>query len=78
MCGDIIIQIADFPDDQIIEDMGLETPFDLLGLLKVAASANVSACRRAKAPIASRSTAVRSSTIGPNMKKRWAISSPMF
>ncbi len=34
LCGDIIIQIADFPDDQIIEDMGLETPFDLLGLFE--------------------------------------------
>lgn len=34
LCGDIIIQIADFPEDQIIEDMGLETPFDLLGLFE--------------------------------------------
>ncbi|EFM59751.1 acetylglutamate kinase [Brucella sp. BO2] len=34
MCGDIIIQIGDFPEDQIIEDMGLETPFDLLGLFE--------------------------------------------
>lgn len=34
MCGDIIIQIADFPDDQIIDDMGLETPFDLMGLFE--------------------------------------------
>ncbi len=76
LCGDIIIQIADFPDDQIIEDMGLETPFDLLGLLKDAASANVSACRPAKARTASRFIVARSSTTGPNMKKCWAISSP--
>lgn len=34
LCGDIIIQIGDFPEDQIIEDMGLETPFDLLGLFE--------------------------------------------
>lgn len=33
-CGDIIIQIADFPEDQIIEDMGLETPFDIMGLFE--------------------------------------------
>ncbi|MCL7999690.1 metallopeptidase family protein [Brucella sp. 21LCYQ03] len=32
--GDIIIQIADFPEEQIVEDMGLETPFDLLGLFE--------------------------------------------
>lgn len=34
LCGDITIQISEFPDDQIIEDMGLESPFDLLGLFE--------------------------------------------
>ncbi|MFC4626249.1 metallopeptidase family protein [Daeguia caeni] len=34
LCGDLIIQIADFPDDQIVEDMGLDTPFDLMGLFE--------------------------------------------
>lgn len=34
LCGDIIIQIADFPEEQIIEDMGLESPFDILGLFE--------------------------------------------
>ncbi|WP_420960609.1 metallopeptidase family protein [Brucella sp. IR073] len=34
LCGDIIIQVSDFPDDQIVDDMGLETPFDLLGLFE--------------------------------------------
>ncbi|WP_343315666.1 metallopeptidase family protein [Brucella sp. BE17] len=34
LCGDIIIQISDFPDEQIVEDMGLDTPFDLLGLFE--------------------------------------------
>ncbi|MBB5700996.1 putative Zn-dependent protease with MMP-like domain [Ochrobactrum daejeonense] len=34
LCGDLIIQIADFPDEQVIEDMGLDTPFDLLGLFE--------------------------------------------
>ncbi|MBK3745770.1 metallopeptidase family protein [Paraburkholderia aspalathi] len=34
MCGEIIIQVADFPDDAIVEDLGLETPFDLLGLFE--------------------------------------------
>lgn len=34
LCGDIIIQISDFPEEQIVEDMGLDTPFDLLGLFE--------------------------------------------
>ncbi|MGH6859463.1 MAG: metallopeptidase family protein [Phyllobacterium sp.] len=34
LCGDITMQVAEFPDDQIIEDMGLESPFDLLGLFE--------------------------------------------
>ncbi|MFD2651254.1 metallopeptidase family protein [Brucella rhizosphaerae] len=34
LCGDIIIQISDFPEEQIVEDLGLETPFDLLGLFE--------------------------------------------
>jgi predicted Zn-dependent protease with MMP-like domain len=32
--GNVTIIIADFPDDEIFEDMGLETPFDLLGLFE--------------------------------------------
>ena len=32
MCGDVIIHIEDFPDDEVIEAMELETPFDILGL----------------------------------------------
>ena len=34
LCGDFTIQVSEFPDDQIIEDMGLESPFDLLGLFE--------------------------------------------
>src|SRR5690242_20599530 len=34
LCGDIIMQVAEFPDEQIIEDMGLESPFDLMGLFE--------------------------------------------
>jgi predicted Zn-dependent protease with MMP-like domain len=30
--ANVVIQIADFPDDEIMRDMDLETPFDLLGL----------------------------------------------
>ncbi|WP_176082876.1 metallopeptidase family protein [Martelella sp. HB161492] len=34
LTGDIIIEIADFPSDDVFEDMALETPFDLLGLFE--------------------------------------------
>ncbi len=32
MCGDVIIRIEDFPDEEVVEAMELETPFDILGL----------------------------------------------
>ncbi|MGF0539856.1 metallopeptidase family protein [Agrobacterium sp. ES01] len=31
---DLTIEIADFPTDDVFEDMALETPFDLLGLFE--------------------------------------------
>jgi predicted Zn-dependent protease with MMP-like domain len=34
LAGNLIIDIADFPDDEVFEDMALETPFDLLGLFE--------------------------------------------
>lgn len=34
LCGEITMQISEFPDDQIVEDMGLESPFDLMGLFE--------------------------------------------
>ena len=34
MCGDLIIQIDDFPEDEILEELDCETPFDLLGLFQ--------------------------------------------
>jgi predicted Zn-dependent protease with MMP-like domain len=30
----LVIQVEEFPDDETIEDMELETPFDLLGLYR--------------------------------------------
>ena len=30
----LTIEIEDFPDDDVFEDMALETPFDLLGLFE--------------------------------------------
>ncbi len=29
---DVVIRVQDFPDDQTLADMGIEEPFDLLGL----------------------------------------------
>ena len=34
LSGDILFAIADFPDDNMLEDLGLESPFDLLGLFE--------------------------------------------
>lgn len=34
LTGEIIIQIAEFPDDNISEELALESPFDLLGLFE--------------------------------------------
>jgi predicted Zn-dependent protease with MMP-like domain len=32
LCGDIEIRVADFPDDDVVEEMELESEFDILGL----------------------------------------------
>ncbi len=34
LTGDIVILIAEFPTDEIMDDLALETPFDLLGLFE--------------------------------------------
>ena len=32
MCGDLVIRVEDFPTDEVLNTMGLESPFDLMGL----------------------------------------------
>ena len=32
LCEDLVIRVDDFPDDEVLDDMGLESEFDLLGL----------------------------------------------
>ena len=32
LCGNMVVQVADFPTDEVLEEMEAETPFDLLGL----------------------------------------------
>lgn len=34
LTGEIVIQIADFPTEEIMDGLALETPFDLLGLFE--------------------------------------------
>jgi len=34
LTGEIIILVAEFPADEIMDDLALETPFDLLGLFE--------------------------------------------
>jgi predicted Zn-dependent protease with MMP-like domain len=34
LAGDIQIRVADFPDDDVIDDMKLDTEFDILGLFQ--------------------------------------------
>lgn len=32
LCRHVVIQVTDFPDDDVLKEMGAESPFDLLGL----------------------------------------------
>ena len=34
LAGEIIIRVADFPDDDVLDEMGIESPYDLLGLFQ--------------------------------------------
>ena len=34
LTGEVVIQVAEFPDDEIMDALALETPFDLLGLFE--------------------------------------------
>jgi predicted Zn-dependent protease with MMP-like domain len=34
LCRDLIIQVEDFPGEDVLEDMSLESEFDLLGLFR--------------------------------------------
>ena len=41
LCDGIMIRVADFPDDDVVDDMGLNSVFDLLGLFEGAGMAQV-------------------------------------
>lgn len=34
LCGEIVIRIADFPDAEALKDLGIDNPYDLLGLFQ--------------------------------------------
>lgn len=34
LCGDLVIRIAEFPDDEVLSEMGITSPYDLLGLFQ--------------------------------------------
>ena len=33
-CDNVVIRVEDFPTDEVLRDLGLESPFDLLGLFQ--------------------------------------------
>ncbi len=78
LTGEIIIQVAEFPTEEIMDDLSLETPFDLLGLFEGGASPNAGIRPPARDRTASRSIAALFSITGPRTKRRWATSSPTF
>lgn len=50
LCGDILIRVAEFPDDDVLDDMGIESPFDLLGLFHGVGLAHRGEVRTGEAP----------------------------
>jgi predicted Zn-dependent protease with MMP-like domain len=34
LCADLVIRVEDFPTDEVLDHMGIESPFDLLGLFQ--------------------------------------------
>jgi predicted Zn-dependent protease with MMP-like domain len=32
LCKDVVIRVEDFPTDEVLDSMGIDSPFDLLGL----------------------------------------------
>lgn len=34
LSGEVVIGVAEFPEDEVVEEMGLESPFDLMGLFQ--------------------------------------------
>jgi len=43
LCDGLIIQVDDFPEDEVLDEMDCETEFDLLGLFRGSGMANAAA-----------------------------------
>jgi predicted Zn-dependent protease with MMP-like domain len=43
MCAGVVVKVDDFPDDETLVEMEMETPFDLLGLFRGVGLAQASA-----------------------------------
>jgi predicted Zn-dependent protease with MMP-like domain len=43
LTGDILIRVADFPDDEVLDELGIESEFGLLGLFQGVGLAHASA-----------------------------------
>ena len=43
LCEGVVVRVEDFPDDETLREMGLESPFDLLGLFRGTALAQAGA-----------------------------------
>lgn len=50
LCGDILIRVAEFPDDDVLDEMGIDSPFDLLGLFHGVGLAHRGEVRTGEAP----------------------------
>jgi predicted Zn-dependent protease with MMP-like domain len=50
LCGDIVIRIADFPEEDALRSLGLESEYDLLGLFQGIGLAQASATQPAVMP----------------------------
>ena len=62
--GNVAIQVEEFPDDEVMRDMELETPFDLLGSTRGCRSTARACSTSATMSTASFSTAGRCSITG--------------
>ena len=50
LCEDLVIRVDDFPTEEVMDSMGVETEFDLLGLFQGVGLPFQSATRRNRCP----------------------------
>ncbi len=76
MCGDVVIRVEDFATEEVLRELKLESPFDLMGLYQGVSLDRRSVMDRPPArhglPLPA-----RCSTTGRRARRRWAASSPM-